>query len=34
MMAELIERPIQVPEHPQLTGALGAALFAAEEASV
>ena len=30
MMAELIHRPVLVPEHPQLTGALGAALFALE----
>jgi (R)-2-hydroxyacyl-CoA dehydratese activating ATPase len=30
MMAELIRRPVRVPEYPQLTGALGAALFAAE----
>jgi (R)-2-hydroxyacyl-CoA dehydratese activating ATPase len=30
MMTELIQRPVRVPEHPQLTGALGAALFAAE----
>jgi predicted CoA-substrate-specific enzyme activase len=33
MMAELIQRPVWVPEYPQLTGALGAALFAAEGAS-
>ena len=33
MMAELIQRPVRVPEHPQLTGALGAALFALEGAS-
>jgi predicted CoA-substrate-specific enzyme activase len=33
MMAELLQRPVRVPEHPQLTGALGAALFAAEGAA-
>ena len=31
MMGELIKRPIRVPEHPQLTGALGAALLALEK---
>ncbi len=30
MMGELIKRPIRVPEQPQLTGALGAALLALE----
>ena len=30
MIEELIRRPVLVPEHPQLTGALGAALFAME----
>jgi (R)-2-hydroxyacyl-CoA dehydratese activating ATPase len=30
MMESLIHRPVLVPEHPQLTGALGAALFALE----
>jgi predicted CoA-substrate-specific enzyme activase len=30
MMAEMIKRPVKVPEYPQLTGALGAALFALE----
>ena len=30
MMEEIIERPIRVPEHPQLTGAIGAALYAME----
>ncbi len=30
MMEELIGRKILVPEHPQLTGAIGAALYAAE----
>jgi activator of 2-hydroxyglutaryl-CoA dehydratase len=30
MMESLIHRPVRVPEHPQLTGALGAALFALE----
>jgi activator of 2-hydroxyglutaryl-CoA dehydratase len=28
MVEEMIERPILVPEHPQLTGAVGAALLA------
>ncbi|MFC1798525.1 acyl-CoA dehydratase activase [Thermodesulfobacteriota bacterium] len=28
MLAEKIERPVKVPEFPQLTGAIGAALFA------
>jgi activator of 2-hydroxyglutaryl-CoA dehydratase len=28
MMAEIIGRPILVPEKPQLTGAIGAALYA------
>ncbi|RPH86073.1 MAG: ATPase, partial [Desulfobacteraceae bacterium] len=32
MMSELIGRPVRVPEYPQLTGALGAALFAVEGA--
>ena len=32
MMESLIHRPVLVPEHPQLTGALGAALFALEGA--
>jgi (R)-2-hydroxyacyl-CoA dehydratese activating ATPase len=31
MVEEMIHRPVLVPEHPQLTGALGAALFAWEE---
>jgi predicted CoA-substrate-specific enzyme activase len=30
MLEELIHRPVLVPEYPQLTGALGAALFARE----
>ena len=30
MMESLIHRPVLVPEHPQLTGALGAGLFALE----
>ena len=30
MTSEMIERPVLVPEYPQLTGALGAALFAME----
>lgn len=30
MTAELIGRPVLLPEHPQLTGALGAALYAVE----
>jgi len=33
MMEEIIERPIQVPEKPQLTGAIGAALYAMSESS-
>jgi len=32
MMGEMIQRPVKVPEYPQLTGALGAALFAEEMA--
>jgi activator of 2-hydroxyglutaryl-CoA dehydratase len=28
MMEELIGRPIRVPDKPQLTGAIGAALYA------
>jgi predicted CoA-substrate-specific enzyme activase len=28
MAEEMIERPVLVPEHPQLTGAIGAALYA------
>jgi predicted CoA-substrate-specific enzyme activase len=32
MMADLLQRPVKVPEFPQLTGALGAALFAMEGA--
>ncbi len=32
MMGEMTAREILVPEHPQLAGAIGAALFAAEEA--
>jgi activator of 2-hydroxyglutaryl-CoA dehydratase len=32
MAAELIGRPVLLPEHPQLTGALGAALYAREAA--
>jgi activator of 2-hydroxyglutaryl-CoA dehydratase len=28
MMEELIGRTVLVPEHPQLTGAIGAALYA------
>jgi predicted CoA-substrate-specific enzyme activase len=31
MTEEMIERPIMVPPHPQLTGAIGAALYAMEE---
>jgi activator of 2-hydroxyglutaryl-CoA dehydratase len=30
MVEEITEREIFVPEHPQLTGAVGAALFAVE----
>jgi activator of 2-hydroxyglutaryl-CoA dehydratase len=30
MVAEITEKPILVPEFPQLTGAIGAALYAAE----
>ncbi len=30
MMEEIIQRPISVPEYPQLTGAIGAALYAME----
>lgn len=33
MMEDLIHRPVLLPEHPQLTGALGAALFAVERVS-
>jgi predicted CoA-substrate-specific enzyme activase len=33
MVSEMIKRPVLVPEHPQLTGALGAALFAREESN-
>jgi (R)-2-hydroxyacyl-CoA dehydratese activating ATPase len=33
MAAEMIGRPILLPEHPQLAGALGAALYAMEEQS-
>lgn len=32
MTTELIGRPVLLPEHPQLTGAIGAALFALEDA--
>ena len=32
MTAELIGRPVLLPEHPQLTGALGAALYALDAA--
>ena len=32
MTEEMIERPVMVPEHPQLTGALGAALYAMKSA--
>jgi len=31
MTEEMIERPIMVPRYPQLTGAIGAALYAMEE---
>jgi activator of 2-hydroxyglutaryl-CoA dehydratase len=31
MVEEITARKILVPEHPQLTGAVGAALFAMEE---
>ncbi len=30
MTREIVNEPIQVPDHPQLTGALGAALYALE----
>jgi activator of 2-hydroxyglutaryl-CoA dehydratase len=30
MVEEMIHRPVLIPEYPQLTGALGAALFARE----
>jgi activator of 2-hydroxyglutaryl-CoA dehydratase len=33
MMEDLIGRPIRVPEKPQLTGAIGAALYAMSAAS-
>lgn len=33
MVKEITGRDVRVPEHPQLTGALGAALYAMEEAS-
>jgi predicted CoA-substrate-specific enzyme activase len=34
MTEEMIERPILVPRHPQLTGAIGGALYALENGSV
>ena len=33
MMEKIIQRRVLVPEHPQLTGAIGAALYAIELAS-
>jgi activator of 2-hydroxyglutaryl-CoA dehydratase len=33
MTEEIIERPILVPGHPQLTGAIGAALYAMENST-
>ncbi len=33
MAREMIDNPVRTPEHPQLTGALGAALFALDAAS-
>jgi activator of 2-hydroxyglutaryl-CoA dehydratase len=34
MMEEMIERKIMVPEYPQLSGAIGAALYALEKEPV
>jgi activator of 2-hydroxyglutaryl-CoA dehydratase len=31
MTEEMIERPVLLPEYPQLAGAIGAALYAAEQ---